>query len=145
MFSDTIETIHATQLPRTLIHADAWAGNAVHRPDESLTLIDWDAGGRGAPILDLGRTLWASHLTLSDSLSIHLVPNEVFVGALLSGYLSQRPLSAEERAVLAEAACFSIAYGVAWHLAPEGRMRRRKAWADAASTIASIATRELAG
>jgi Ser/Thr protein kinase RdoA (MazF antagonist) len=154
-FAGVVDTIRATPLARALIHADAWAGNVVYGPDESVTLIDWDAGGFGAPVLDLGRTLWTCHLTLSDPLSVHLAPDAEYIRALLSGYLSQRQLSAEELAVLAEAACFSIAYGVAWHLATvpihgwdertEARMRRRKAWADAASTIASIATRELAG
>jgi Ser/Thr protein kinase RdoA (MazF antagonist) len=41
-------------LPRGLVHGDAWPANAVQTGPDTVTLVDWDTGGLGLPILDLG-------------------------------------------------------------------------------------------
>jgi Ser/Thr protein kinase RdoA (MazF antagonist) len=61
------ETVLAVQqrlaeLPRGLVHGDAWPGSAVQAVPGQLTLIDWETGGVGLPVLDLGYCLIESLL-----------------------------------------------------------------------------------
>jgi Ser/Thr protein kinase RdoA (MazF antagonist) len=62
MFEQFRQAILAVQarldaLPRGLVHGDAWPANAVQTRPDAVTLIDWETGGLGLPILDLGQCL----------------------------------------------------------------------------------------
>jgi aminoglycoside phosphotransferase (APT) family kinase protein len=46
-----------SSLPRGMVHGDAWPGNAVQSSPDTVTLIDWETGGLGLPVLDLGACL----------------------------------------------------------------------------------------
>ena len=119
----------APELPEALVHGDAWPGNAVQpgtgqpgarRPGGGpVTLIDWDTGGLGLPVLDLGHSLAECHLNSG------LPPDkpEAWLGradphriaALVSGYREARELTAAERGLLPEAIRFGAAFAGAIH------------------------------
>ena len=50
------------ELPGGVVHGDAWPGNAVQSGPGRVTLIDWETGGAGLPVLDLGHCLIESLL-----------------------------------------------------------------------------------
>ncbi|MFI5068307.1 MAG: phosphotransferase family protein, partial [Streptosporangiales bacterium] len=49
-------------LPLGVVHGDAWPGNAVQSGPGGVTLIGWETGGAGLPVLDLGHCLIESLL-----------------------------------------------------------------------------------
>ena len=75
---------------RGLIHADVLRENVLER-DGALTLIDFDDSGFGDRLYDLGTGL-------SHSLSEPFLPD--IAAALIDGYASLRPLTAEARAMV---------------------------------------------
>jgi Ser/Thr protein kinase RdoA (MazF antagonist) len=103
-----------------VVHGDAWARNAVQRPDGTLTLIDWEMGGLGLAVLDLAHCLVEGHLDASlreDQPEVWLVsPDEGRINAIASGYASVRALSTPERELLPAAARFPTAIVGAIHL-----------------------------
>jgi Ser/Thr protein kinase RdoA (MazF antagonist) len=107
-------------LPRGVMHGDAWPGNAVQTGPDSVTLIDWETSGLGLPVLDLGHCLIESLLDAqpsADGPAAWLAePDEDRVGAVAAGYASQRRLGTAERALLPEAVRFGACYGGAIHL-----------------------------
>jgi Ser/Thr protein kinase RdoA (MazF antagonist) len=130
-------------LPRGLVHGDAWPANAVQTGPDTVTLIDWDTGGLGLPILDLGVCLLECLLDpvpgegsgglrpagLGPAGSVqgagepepwdpavwHVQPDEDRIAAVARGYSAWRQLSAGERAVLLPAIRFGAAYVGAIH------------------------------
>ena len=58
-FRETVLAVreHLGSLPRGLVHGDAWAANAVQTGPAQVILIDWECGGLGVPVLDLGNCL----------------------------------------------------------------------------------------
>ena len=54
-------------LPRGVVHGYAWPGNAVQTSPGAVTLIDWETGGLGLPVLDLGNCLIESLLDAEPS------------------------------------------------------------------------------
>ncbi len=56
-----------SSLPRGIVHGDAWPGNAVQSGPDTVTLIDWETGGLGLPVLDLGTCLIESLLDAQPS------------------------------------------------------------------------------
>jgi Ser/Thr protein kinase RdoA (MazF antagonist) len=111
----------AEGLPETLVHGDAWARNAVqHQESEEVILIDWETGGRGLAVIDLGNCLVECHLdsALRDDRPQGwlITPDEKRIGAVASGYASCRSVSPGERALLPAAMTFSAAVVGAIHL-----------------------------
>jgi Ser/Thr protein kinase RdoA (MazF antagonist) len=108
------------ELPRGVVHGDAWPGNAVQTGPGSVTLIDWETSGLGLPVLDLGHCLIESLLDAqpsADGPAAWLVePDEDRVGAVAAGYASQRRLGEAELALLPEAVRFGACYVGAIHL-----------------------------
>jgi len=121
-------------LPRGVVHSDAWPGNAVQSAPDTVTLIDWEAGGLGLPVLDLGNCLIGSLLDSQPTVvgpaggrgtgpaagarsGAWLVePDEDRVAAVARGYALQRVPGASERAVLPDAVRFGACYIGAIHL-----------------------------
>jgi len=107
-------------LPRGVVHGDAWPGNAVQTGPDSVTLIDWETSGLGLPVLDLGHCLIESLLDgqlSADGPAAWLVePDEDRVGAVAAGYASERRLGGAELALLPEAVRFGACYVGAIHL-----------------------------
>ena len=121
-------------LPGGVVHGDAWPGNAVQSAPDTVTLIDWKAGGLGLPVLDLGNCLMESLLDSQPAevgsaggrdsgpaagagSGVWLVePDEDRVAAVAGGYALQRVPGASERAVLPDAVRFGACYTGAIHL-----------------------------
>ena len=121
-------------LPRGVVHGDARPGNAVQSAPDTVTLIDWKAGGLGLPVLDLGNCLMQSLLDSQPAevgsaggrdtrpaagagSGVWLVkPDEDRVAAVAGGYALQRAPGASERAVLPDAVRFGACYTGAIHL-----------------------------
>jgi len=149
MFEQFRSTVLAVQgrldvLPRSLVHGDAWPANAVQTSADSVTLIDWETGGLGLPVLDLGQCLLECLLdTVArdaggvpaggapaggapvgaetwqpeawDPLVWLVQPDEDRIAAVLTGYSAWRVLTADERAILLPAIRFGAAYLGAVH------------------------------
>lgn len=144
MFEQFRQTVLAVQarldvLPRGLVHGDAWSANAVQTSPDSVTLIDWETGGLGLPILDLGQCLLeclldtvqagagdASGAPVTAAAEtwepeawdpeVWLVqPDEDRIAAVATGYSAWRVLTAGERAILLPAIRFGAAYVGAIH------------------------------
>jgi Ser/Thr protein kinase RdoA (MazF antagonist) len=125
-------------LPRGVVHGRAWPGNAVQSGPDTVTLIDWETGGLGLPVLDLGNCLIESLLDAEPSAGARsstggpssagvpssaggpaawlVEPDEGRVAAVARGYASRRVLGAAERALLPEAVRFGACYAGAIHL-----------------------------
>ena len=109
----------AASLPAGVVHGDAWAANAVQGGPAQVVLIDWECGGLGVPVLDLGNCLLECLLDAVPSGTgpgaWNVQPSEDRIAAVAAGYQSHRVLSAEERSVLLPAVRFGAAYAGAIH------------------------------
>src|SRR6516165_382762 len=80
----------APGLPRAVVQGDAWPGNAVVTPDGRAALIDWENGGLGLPVVDLGNCLLESHLDpglpAGQPASWLIQPDPRRIAAVLDGY-----------------------------------------------------------
>ena len=107
-------------LPRGVVHGDAWPGNAVQTGPGSVTFIDWETSGLGLPVLDLGHCLIESLLDGQPSgggpAAWLVEPDEDRVEAVAAGYASERRLGGAELALLPEAVRFGACYIGAIHL-----------------------------
>jgi Ser/Thr protein kinase RdoA (MazF antagonist) len=148
----------ADLLPETLVHGDAWPGNAVQTGPDEVMLIDWETAGLGLPVLDLGNCLAECHLDSGlspDRPQAWLVePDEQRIAAVAAGYSAVRILSAAERELLPDAVRFGAAFAGAIHFqaaltggasgpamdARLDRLRNRLAIGDA---VAELALRHL--
>lgn len=121
-FSDATDAIAAgaPSLPESLTHADPWPGNCLQTAPDQATLIDWDTGGVGLPIIDLGRALSECHLESGlpggHPTAWLIEPDPQRITAVCQGYRSQRFLTRAELALLADAIVFGVAFGGAIHL-----------------------------
>jgi len=147
------------RLPVAVVHGDACPGNAVATGVGEVVLIDWENGGLGLPIVDLGYCLLECHLDAGlpagspQAWRISLDPGRI--AAVLDGYTRWRRLDDAERAALAEGIRFAAAYIGAIHFeqallggvagpamdARLGRLRNRVAVSQA---VADLAARHLA-
>ena len=145
-------------LPRGVVHGDAWPGNAVQSGPDTVTLIDWETGGLGLPVLDLGNCLIESLLDAQPSgpgAGAWLVePDEDRIAAVARGYAAQRVLGAAERALLPEAVRFGACYVGAIHFhqaladgvrgaGMDGRMARLRNRVAVSEAVAQLADRYL--
>ncbi|HEY4463551.1 MAG TPA: phosphotransferase [Streptosporangiaceae bacterium] len=111
---------HLAALGDTLIHGDAWSANCIADGERGLALIDWDTGGRGTAMVDLGRSLLECHLdsaTAPGNLEAWLIsPSQERISALVAGYRSHRTPAPAEVEALPAAMMFPIAVIGAIHL-----------------------------
>jgi Ser/Thr protein kinase RdoA (MazF antagonist) len=109
----------APGLPRAVVHGDAWPKNAVVMPDGRAALIDWENGGLGLPVVDLGHCLMECHLEpgldAGQPAAWHIRPDPGRVAAVLDGYTRWRPVHHAEREILPEGIRFATAYIGAIH------------------------------
>jgi Ser/Thr protein kinase RdoA (MazF antagonist) len=159
-FVSTAEAVQrsAPRLPEALVHGDAWPGNAVQPGADEVTLIDWETGGVGLPVLDLGNCLAECHLDADlppDQPAAWLVqPDEQRIAAVAAGYSAVRVVPAAERDLLADAARFGAAFVGAIHFqaaltggaggpAMDARLARLRNRLAVSGTIADLALRHL--
>jgi Ser/Thr protein kinase RdoA (MazF antagonist) len=121
LFRSTVLDVRAVvgSLPEGVVHGDAWAGNAVQTSPAQVILIDWECGGLGVPVLDLGNCLLECLLDAVPSGTgpgaWNVQPAEDRIAAVAAGYQGHRVLSAGEQAVLLPAVRFGTAYAGAIH------------------------------
>jgi Ser/Thr protein kinase RdoA (MazF antagonist) len=182
LFRSTVLAVRsaAASLPAGVVHGDAWAANAVQAspvqggPAEGgpvqaspvqggpaqVVLIDWECGGLGVPVLDLGNCLLESLLDAVPSGTgpgaWNVQPSEDRIAAVAAGYQSHRVLSAGEQAVLLPAVRFGAAYAGAIHFeqalaegvqgpAMDIRLERLRNRTAVSETVARLAAGHLGG
>jgi Ser/Thr protein kinase RdoA (MazF antagonist) len=154
-----------SSLPRGMVHGDAWPGNAVQSGADTVTLIDWETGGLGLPVLDLGTCLIESLLDAqpagagpagSGPAAWLVEPDEDRIATVAQGYASQRIVGAAERALLPAAIRFGACYVGAIHLhqalaegvrgaSMDARLERLRNRVSASEAVARLAAPHLAG
>jgi Ser/Thr protein kinase RdoA (MazF antagonist) len=149
----------APSLPVAIVHCDAWPGSAVVTGDGEVTLIGWEYGGVGLPVLDLGQCLLECHfdpdLPPGQPEAWHIEPDPGRIGAVLDGYARWRRLNDAERATLAEAIRFGPAYAGAIHFeralidgvggtTMAARLGRLRNWIALSQAVADLAACHLA-
>ena len=145
----------APGLPRAVVHGDAWPANAVVMPDGQAALIDWENGGLGLPVVDLGNCLLECHLDpglpAGRPAAWHIRPDPGRIAAVLDGYTRWRQLHDAEREILPEGIRFATACIGAIHFeralidgihgptmdARLGRLRNRLAVSQAVADLAA--------
>jgi Ser/Thr protein kinase RdoA (MazF antagonist) len=96
-----------------VVHGDVWARNAVQADGGPVALIDWETGGLGLAVIDLGNCLLECHLDAAvpdhqpDAWLIS--PDEDRIREVTAGYASVRRLSAAELSLLPAAVKFAAA------------------------------------
>jgi Ser/Thr protein kinase RdoA (MazF antagonist) len=155
-----VETIQERipRLPEAITHGDAWPGNGVQTAPDRVALIDWDTGGRGFAVLDLGRCLLECHLDTDlptgDPAAWHIRPDESRIAAVAQGYRRHRAVTATERESLLAAIRFGIAFVGAVHFtdavrygrqgpAMEARLARLRNRLEVSEQISVLARRHL--
>jgi Ser/Thr protein kinase RdoA (MazF antagonist) len=107
-------------VPETIVHGDVWARNVVQSSPSGVTFVDWETGGLGLAVLDLGSALVECHLdaALADDRPDGwlITPSADRIRALAEGYARVRVLSPAELDLLPAAAAFSAAVAGSVHL-----------------------------
>jgi len=144
----------AGSVPESIVHADAWARNAVQSSPSGVTLVDWETGGLGLGVVDLGNSLLECHLDadLRDNQPSRwlIQPSPDRIEAVASGYAKIRTFSAPELDLLPKAMKFSAAVVGSVHLdialtdgvtgpAMEARLARLANRLSIADEVAAIA------
>ena len=105
--------------PGAVVQGDAWPGNAVVTADGRAALIDWENGGLGLPVVDLGHCLMECHLDpglpAGQPAAWLVQPDPGRVAAVLDGYTRWRQVHHAEREILPEGIRFATAYIGAIH------------------------------
>jgi aminoglycoside phosphotransferase (APT) family kinase protein len=100
-----------------ITHGDCWYRNAIKTVSGQVTLIDWDNVGIGRPLLELGNLLLTSHFDLSRPLV--LAPNVANIKAIQQGYQQHCWIAPAERAHIAGAMRFLLAFQLGSYVADE--------------------------
>jgi Ser/Thr protein kinase RdoA (MazF antagonist) len=111
-------------LPVTIVHGDAWAGNTIQMADGSCVLIDWELAGQGFAVTDLGRLLLFCHEEVDPPSDAWLRPMAGRVDAVIDGYCQQRMPGGAEQAMLLDA----MRYGVALEAAGMFTWAQQRGW-----------------
>jgi Ser/Thr protein kinase RdoA (MazF antagonist) len=110
----------AGSVPESIVHSDVWARNAVQSSPAGVTLVDWETGGLGLPVVDLGNALLECHLDADPpdgQPSRWLIePSADRIGAIASGYAGIRRLFEPEFRLLPAAVKFTAAVVGSVHL-----------------------------
>jgi Ser/Thr protein kinase RdoA (MazF antagonist) len=148
----------APGLPRSVVHGDAWPRNAVVMPDGQAALIDWENGGLGLPVVDLGHCLMECHLDpglpAGQPAAWLIQPDPGRVAAVLDGYTRWRQVHSAERKILPEGIRFASAYIGAIHFeralidgvrgpTMDARLARLRNRIAVSQAVADIAARHL--
>jgi Ser/Thr protein kinase RdoA (MazF antagonist) len=118
---ETVETVLSAggSWAETVVHGDVWARNAVQADSGPVTLIDWETGGLGLAVIDLGNCLLECHLDAAvpdhEPDAWLISPDEDRIREVTAGYASVRRLSAAELALLPAAVKFAAAVVGAVH------------------------------
>jgi Ser/Thr protein kinase RdoA (MazF antagonist) len=119
-FAETMEQMRQVNPPLHLIHGDVWSANAVADASAEVVLIDWDQGGQGPAMADLGRLLLECHLDtdlpIDDALAWHITPNRLRIEAVVDGYAQERIPTPAELETLLVGMRFGTAFIGALHL-----------------------------
>lgn len=106
-------------VPESIVHGDAWARNAVQSSPTGVTFVDWEAGGLGLAVVDLGNSLLECHLDADlpgDQPGRWLIePSADWIAAVASGYARVRTLSATELDLLPAAVKLTAAVACSVH------------------------------
>jgi len=109
----------APSLPSAVVHGDAWPRNAVVMLHGQAVLINWENGGLGLPVVDLGHCLMECHLDpglpVGQPAAWHIRPDRGRVAAVLDGYTRWRQVHSSEQEILPEGIRFATAYIGAIH------------------------------
>ncbi len=109
----------AGALAEVLVHGDVWPRNVVASDAADVTFIDWESGGIGLAVLDLGNSLAECHLDAglpdNDPAAWLIGADADRITALAGGYASVRPVSAAELELLPAAVKFAAAVVGASH------------------------------
>jgi Ser/Thr protein kinase RdoA (MazF antagonist) len=155
-FRSTLLAVRDTfgRLPVAVVHGDAWPGNVVVTGAGEAVLIDWENGGLGLPVVDLGYCLLECHLDVglpARPEAWHISPDPGRIAAVLDGYTRWRRLDDAERSALADGIRFAAACIGAIHFeqallggvtgpamdARLGRLRNRIAVSQAVADLAA--------
>jgi Ser/Thr protein kinase RdoA (MazF antagonist) len=148
----------AAALPAAVVHGDPWPGNAVVTAGGGVTLIGWENGGLGLPVVDLGQCLLECHLGPGlpggPPERWHFQPDPRRIAAILDGYTRWRRLADAEREILPEAIRFGAAYLGAIHFEEalidgvhgatmDARLNSLRNWVAVSQALADLAARHL--
>jgi Ser/Thr protein kinase RdoA (MazF antagonist) len=170
-FRQTVEAVrqHAADLPRAVVHGDAWPGNAVLVSGASragdvggaeVVLIDWETSGLGLPLVDLGYCLLECHLNpglpTDQPRAWHIEPDDQRIAAVAEGYSRRRIVAPGELELLLDGIRFGPAFIGAIHFeqallggvrgaAMDARLDRLRNRLAVSEAVAERASRHLAG
>jgi Ser/Thr protein kinase RdoA (MazF antagonist) len=134
-------------------------GGAAGTGQAGVTLIDWDAGGLGLPVLDLGYCLLECHLGPDlpgdQPQEQRIQPDDERIAAIAEGYSSRRALGHRELGLLLDGIRFGTAFCGAIHFeqaliggargaAMDARLERLRARIAASEAVAERAGEHLA-
>ncbi len=149
----------AGTLPMTVVHGDARPGNAVQTGEAQVTLIDWQNGGLGLAVADLGHCLLECHLDpglpAGEPSAWLIQPDEARIAAVVAGYSRLRRLDNAERELLLPAIRYSAAFIGALHFEKalvdgvrgagmDARLARLRNRLEVSQAVAELASRHLA-
>jgi len=145
-------------LPMTVVHGDAWPGNVIRTGEAQVTLIDWENGGLGLAVTDLGHCLLECHLdpglSRMEPSAWLIQPDEARIAAVLAGYCRLRRLSSSERHLLPSGIRFATAFAGALHFEQalidgvrgagmDARLARLRNRLEVSQAVAELAARHL--